>query len=108
MFNFLLYLLPVLFGAAAVGVCVYWTGIRERVADWLHRRGLEKSALMEAWVEADRLVSRIRTKILVRTWDSQVHVVATETYSIEEVDDPDVLRQINRDGTVRTSILHQL
>lgn len=106
MLNLLFYLLPAIFSVVAVGV--YWTKIRERVANWLHRHGLEKSALMEAWVQADRAVSRIRAKVLVRTWDQKVHVVATETYSLDEVDDLDVLCQIDRNGTACTSILHEL
>lgn len=83
--TFLFYFLPAIIGAAAVGVSVYWNQIRENVANWLHRHGLENSILMEACVQADRLVSGIRAKVLDQTWDHEVRVV------IEEVDDPDVL-----------------
>lgn len=41
--------------------------IRESVAAWLRKQGLQDSALMKAWIVFDKLISRVRCYLMVET-----------------------------------------
>jgi hypothetical protein len=98
--------LAALFGAAAaVG---YWNGVREAITAWLHRHGLAKTALTKALIELDKVAVGIRRTIKVATAHRPVETVTVEELALDQITDPELLRQLEAGKTVRIDILHDL
>ncbi|MDY0061421.1 MAG: hypothetical protein RBU45_16550 [Myxococcota bacterium] len=96
-------------GAAVVGVAMlvgaYWDRIRETVAAWLREHGLARSHLMKAWVELDRLVSKVRSRLYVQTHEAPAAVLVTETLLTPEELSSLPEQDVPRGETVRRDIL---
>lgn len=82
----------------------FWDTIRETVAKWLRVCGWEKSVLMDAWIQLDRLISGVRCKIFFKKRTQELKVFE-ETYTIDEIDDPDVLAELEKRGFVERNVM---
>jgi len=97
--------------AVVVGVfyiAKFWNNIRETVANWLRLAGWERSMLMDAWIQLDSTFSGIRCKFFLKKTESQELRVFEETYSINEIDDVDVLAELEKRGYVERNIMTYL
>jgi hypothetical protein len=85
----------------------FWKDIREKVAGWLRNRGLQKSALMDAWIVLDNLVTTVRCTIFVKTQTTVTQKVSETTYSRDEIrqKDPDVYAELQKRGNLETNIM---
>lgn len=94
--------------AAAYFVSKFWKNIRETVAAWLRARGLQESALMDAWVVLDNLVTVIRRKIFVKAKQTGEQKISETTHTLDEIreSDPDVYAEIEKRGQVKQNIMH--
>lgn len=88
-----------------VTAAYFWDTVRDKVAAWLRSRGLENSALMDAWIQMDSLVTYVRCRIFVKTAYSGSVQVSEEVYSIDEITDPDVITELKRKGLSTRNIL---
>lgn len=88
--------------------------VREKVAEWLRIRGLEKSALMDALMICDTLAGVVEKKILckifVKTQKTGEQKVFEQTYTMDEIQkiDSDVYAELEKRGHARKSILKQI
>ncbi|NMF66131.1 hypothetical protein DP113_05630 [Brasilonema octagenarum UFV-E1] len=57
--------------------------IRESVAAWLRKQGLQDSALMKAWIVFDRLISRVRRSLMVETRQTGTQKISETSHSLE-------------------------
>lgn len=103
--------------ALAAGAYFAWKyrhEVREKVAEWLRVRGLEKSALMDALMICDTLAGVIEKnvlcKILVKTQKTGEQKVFEQTYTMDEIQkiDSDVYAELAKRGHARKSILEQV
>jgi len=100
----------------AVAAYVAWRfrhRIREKVANWLRTHDLEKSALMNVWIECDKIgvaAKKIACKIFVVTEKTGEQQISEETLTPEALEKlyPDVYAQLQKQGLVRKSILQQI
>jgi hypothetical protein len=101
-------------GAAAAAVALWWIGkkfwdtIREKVAEWLRKHGWERSILMDAWIRLDSLVGAVRSKIFVKTKQTGEVMISETTYSIEDIDDPEVCSELEKRGHVTKNIMEYI
>ncbi|MBD2515074.1 hypothetical protein H6G93_08635 [Nostoc sp. FACHB-973] len=79
-----------------IGISLFWNDIREKVAAWLRQKGLEKSVLMDAWIKLDNLIGFVRCRIFVKTKTKSEVIVSEQQYTMNEIDDPDVLKQLQK------------
>jgi hypothetical protein len=96
--------------AAVIGagaVVTFWDSVRNLITGWLRQRGLEKSALMEAVIQFDRLAVAIRRRVKVKT-RSGVEIISEERLSIEQIDDPHLRTLVALHGQVDVDILQDL
>ncbi|MUG91333.1 hypothetical protein F7734_02050 [Scytonema sp. UIC 10036] len=107
-------ILPVLVGAAVIGllggaylISRFWKDIRENVAAWLRKKGLQKSALMDAWVILDKLATGIKSSIFVKTRDTGTQQVSEQEYTEEELydSDPNVYAEFQKRGYLKKNIM---
>jgi hypothetical protein len=92
-----------LFTAGFVGV--YWQQVANEIASWLRSRGLEKNSLMDAWVQLDRQMTKIRSRVFVKNRRGEVIQVSVKTLSLEQVDDPEVRALLARQSTVHRNVM---
>ncbi len=106
-------------GAVALAGSAYFAWkyrhqVREKVKDWLHARGLEQSALMDALMVCDTLAGAIERnvicKIFVRTQTTGEQKVFEQSYTMDEIRkiDPDVYAELEKRGHGSRSILKQI
>ena len=86
-------------------VSLFWNDIRDKVAAWLRRNGLQESILMDAWVKLDSLFTTVRCTIFVKTKTKGVQTVEEKQLSISEIDDPDVLKELQTKGLSQRNIM---
>ncbi len=91
-------------GAGAVTVA-FWPAIVSKVQTWLREHHLAKSALTEAVVVLDRYAGHIRRVLRVRTQAYGVQTISEEQLSADQIDDPQLLAELNRTGTVVRDVL---
>ncbi|HZZ85375.1 MAG TPA: hypothetical protein VFE30_12615 [Anaeromyxobacteraceae bacterium] len=97
---------------AAFGAYVLfnWDEVRDSVATWLRDNGLEKSALLEAWVLFERGVAagrRVVSRLFVRTRKTGVvHVQETTYDDPSRIEDPEVRAELARRRQVRRDVMH--
>lgn len=87
--------------------------IREKVAAWLRDHELEKSSLMNVWIECDKVgvaAKKIACKIFVVTEKTGEQQISEDILTPEALEKlyPDVYAQFQKQGHVRTSILQQV
>jgi hypothetical protein len=104
----ILLLLAGLFVAGTVATVAFWPTVVNRVADWLRRHDLDRSALMSATVLLDRVAVGVRRRIRVRTHTLGFQNVADETLSPDQIDDPQVRALLERRSQVQYDIMEQL
>jgi hypothetical protein len=96
--------------AAVVGAgaaVTFWDSIRTVITGWLHRHGLDRSALMEAVIRFDKLAVKVRRRITVRT-SRGVEIISEEQLSIDQIDDPQLRALVQQHSQVDVDILHDL
>lgn len=88
----------------------FWKDIRETVASWLRRRGLQKSALMDAWVILDNLVVGVSCKIFVNTRETGTQKISETTYSDAEIreKDPELYKELQKRGNLEANVMDLL
>lgn len=97
--------------AAAVGTLIVmqlWDDIRETVAKWLRQQGLEKSALMDAWVKLDSIAGTVRSRIFAKTEKTGETIISETEYEMSEIDDEDVKKQLKERGYFDRDIMDLL
>ncbi len=88
--------------------------IREKIAEWLRARNLEKSALMDVLMVCDTIAGAIETgiicKIFVKTKQTGQENISEQTYSADEIKqiDPDVFEELIKRGHAKKSIMAQV
>ena len=95
-------------GAAVLGaVClgIYWTEIRDDVASWLRQRNLNRSLLMDAWVEIDNFLVSVRSRIFVKTHDRRIETIEEKVLTLDEIDDPEVREALLKSRHYRKNIM---
>lgn len=103
----LVYALAALLGlGAVVTVFVLWDDVRDRLAAWLRKMGLQKSALMDAVVCFDNLVGQIRCRLFVATRTSGTVQIDETSYRLDQISDPEVKAELARRGLATRSVLH--
>lgn len=98
-------LTAIVVGGITTAVVLNWDEIREEVKDWLHEQGLNNTLLMDAWVEISQFADAVVKKVKVRTATTGEQTVSEKTYRLDEVDDPDVLAALKRNGYYRKNIM---
>ena len=96
--------------AAALGAGVaitFWDSIRTAVTGWLHQHDLEKSALMEAVIQFDRLAVGVRRRIKVRTYRG-TEIISEEHLAIDQIDDPNLRALVQQHSQVDVDVLHDI
>ncbi len=96
--------------AAALGAgaaITFWDTVRAAITGWLHRHNLDKSALMEAVIQFDRLAVGVRRRIKVRTYRGP-EIISEEHLAIDQIDDPSLRALIQQHSQVDVDILHDL
>jgi hypothetical protein len=102
MWGWIFGILGVLVGASVV--VHFWDTIRDYVAGWLRNNGLSRSALMDAWILLDQVVSGIRCRLYAKRTTGRVE--STETvFDVESIDDQEVLNELKRRGMVKRQVL---
>jgi hypothetical protein len=94
--------------AGAGATITFWDSVRSAITGWLRRNGLDKSALMEAVIQFDRLAVGIRRRIRVKTPRRGVEVISEERLSIDQIDDQSLRALVARHSQVDVDILHDL
>ena len=88
--------------------------IREKIAEWLRARNLEKSALMDVLMVCDTIAGAVETgiicKIFVTTKQTGEQEISNQTYTPEEIKkiDPDVFNELIKRGHATKSIMAQV
>jgi hypothetical protein len=97
----------VILSAAGYFAWQYRNQIRESVAAWLRKQGLQDSALMKAWIVFDKLISGVRRYLMVETRQTGTQKISETTHSLEEIrkTDPDVYDQLQRLGYAKKDIM---
>ena len=94
---------------AAIGTAVVvsmWNDIRDELAGWLRRNGLQRSAVMSALVRLDRSVSGIRAALMIRSRSlGEQQVVLTRSYALADIDDAVVRAELQRRGTATMNVM---
>ena len=90
--------------------CAIWDLVRDHVRDWLHEQGLEKSAFMDAFVLFEGLMNgivRLTYHVRVKRWLVGPRAAETRTVTLErhQIDDQDVLRELDRQGSSTRDVL---
>jgi hypothetical protein len=91
-------------GASAATVA-FWPAIVGKVKAWLREHNLGKSALTEATVFLDHHIGKIRRIVRVGTRSHGVHKISEEYLSVDQIDDPQLLAELNRTGTAVRDVL---
>lgn len=96
--------------AAVVAVIYNWDDIRDSVANWLRRNNLSKSALMDAWIRFDKVVSKVRVRIFGKTRQTGVQEIEEKHVSTEQLkkEDPDVYAELLKRGYAEKNIMDQV
>lgn len=98
-----------LWGGAVVLALVFWEWVVEAITDWLHDHDLQKSALMDAWIHLERVGTRVRTRIFTKKKHSARAVrIEERTVSMDEIDDEDVRRELERRRQCKRHVMHLL
>ncbi len=111
--------LPAIAVGAAVGATIYiianWPEISNKISSWLDRNNLDRSALMDAFVIFERIVtnsvySPIRRFIVVVTKQTGRQTIEEEELSSEEVQrrDPDLYKELQKRTHVEINIMKQI
>ncbi len=88
----------------------YRNQIRESVAAWLRKQGLQDSTLMKAWIVFDQFISGVRRSLMVETRQTGTQKISETTHSLEEIRkiDPDVYDQLQKLGYAEKDIMSLL
>ncbi len=106
--------LPAIAVGAAVGATIYiianWPEISNKISSWLHGNNLSKSALTDALVIFDKIVTGVRRLIVVETVQTGRQIIEEETLSPEEVlrRDPDLYKELQKRGRVEINVMEQI
>jgi hypothetical protein len=91
---------------AAVVVVSLRSDVRESIAAWLRAHNRQASFLMDALLFIDRVGVKYQTRILMRTTDNIWARVENERdYSLDEIDDPELVRQLEEAGRAQKRVL---
>jgi hypothetical protein len=72
--------------ASAAAVAYYvWDQYKDKIASWLRQNGLERSALMSAFLQFDKIASRIRQKLVVSASSTGAQIIEEKELSAEEI-----------------------
>jgi hypothetical protein len=95
---------------AAFYVARFWKNIREQVATWLREQKLEKSILMDAWIQLDKLIGAVKCRLFVKLKSTEeTKMISEMTYQLDEIDDFDVLKKLEERGSIeRKDIMEYL
>lgn len=91
--------------AAALLAGAFWDDIREGVAAGLRDFGLNRSVLMDAWIQLDRLVGHVRSRVFVKTKKGKVIEISERTFSLDEIDDPEIRRVLRNSRHYKKNVL---
>lgn len=88
-------------------VTKFWPEIKDTVSSWLRERNLDESALMDAVVILDKLVTNVRCRIIVETKKTGKQTVEEKILTIEELQksDPDIYKELQKKGHVEVDIM---
>ncbi len=86
----------------------FWNEIRDTVAAWLRDQGLQNSALMDAWIVIDGLVTSVRRRIFVKTRQTGEQKISETTHTLDEIREsyPDVYAELEKRGYVKKNIMY--
>lgn len=97
-------------GGAIVGVVVaisFWKEIRRLVLDWLHRNGLQRTALTEAFIILDAVASGARRRIRVTAPSHGPRLISDEVIPLDQLD-PALRARLENQTHVEVDVLSQL
>jgi len=87
----------------------FWRDIRDQVAAWLREQGWENSMLMDAWIQLDKLIGAVRSRIFVKVKPlGETKMISETTYNLDEIDDPDVIAELEVRGHLTQDIMEYL
>ncbi len=95
---------------AAFYLARFWKDIREQVATWLREQKLEKSILIDAWIQLDKIIGAVKCRLFVKLKSTEeTKMISETTYTLDEIDDLDVLEELEERGYIdRKDIMEYL
>ena len=103
LFWFVLALLGIGVAAAALAI---WDQIRDKLAAWLRKVGLQKTALMDAVVALDAIAGKIRCRLFATTRRTGKVKIDETTYRMNQIGDAKVLAELRKRGHVEQNVLN--
>jgi hypothetical protein len=98
----------IIMGVLAASVAVaYWDNVREAVATWLRNKGLQKTALMDAWITLDLVVGRVRSRVFTKTRQHDTAQISEETVPLDQLDEG-MRAQLRQSGYAEKNIMSLL
>ena len=105
--QYLFWIILALLGLGAVAAAlVIWDQVRDKLAAWLRKMGLHKSALMDAVVCFDAIAGKVRSRLFAITHQTGEVQIDETTYRMDQIDDPKVLAELRKRGYAERSVLN--
>ncbi|MBT3194313.1 MAG: hypothetical protein HN341_17340 [Verrucomicrobia bacterium] len=96
--------------AGAIGsliVLAVWDWVVEAITDWLHRWGLQKTVIMDAWVWFERMGTQAKAQLFVKRHSHQApERISVERLEISQIDDADVREALRYRREHRQNVMH--
>jgi len=92
-----------LLASACLGV--FWSRVRGTVADWLREHGYDRSFVMAAWIQLDRVAAGVHSEVYLQGHHQPAIRVSVKVVSFGEIDDPVLRAALATRQQVRLDIL---
>jgi hypothetical protein len=105
--QYVILIILALFGIGAVAAALaIWDQVRDKLAAWLRKMGLHKSALMDAVVYFDTVAGKIRSRLFATTHKTGEVKIDETTYRMDQINDAKVLAELKKRGHAERSIIN--
>jgi hypothetical protein len=105
--QYVILIILALFGIGAVAAALaIWDVVREKLASWLRKMGLHKSALMDAVIYFDTIAGKVRARLLATTHKTGKVKIDETTYRMDQINDAKVLAELKKRGCAERTVLN--